>query len=478
MRTSKIALSLACIGMLVSCGGGGGGGTPTPTAGTGGGGNTADCSIGGRLTFTESVFNEWYLFPNLLDTSLNRNSFNNVQDYIDALVAPARAQNRDRFFSFVTSIAEETAFANSGSTAGFGIRLTYDTVNRRVFVIESYDRSPAVNANIERGTEIVGVGTTSGNIQSTDSLLASGGPQAFIDALGPSNPGVTRVLDIIDSNGTRRQVSVTKADYDLDPVPRYGAQIINDGGKQVGYIRLTNFINPAIADLQAAFADFRAAGVTEVVIDLRYNGGGRINVLEEFADLLGRGNEGNVFETIAFRASKSENNSTYRFQTDNRAIAPTRIAFITTGGSASASEALINGMVPYLGTNMAMVGTNTFGKPVGQSAFDLAACDDRLRVVTLQLENADGNGAYFNGLADTVPVTCRASDDIFNNFGDPNETMLAQALDFLDGQSCTAIADSGPGPRTNAIEAPQEPPELLTPERPRTFIEYEMPGLY
>ena len=286
------------------------------------------------------------------------------------------------------------------------------------------------------------------------------------------------MLDIIDADGVRREVSVTKADYDLDPVPRYGAQIINDNGKQVGYVRLTNFINPAIADLQDAFADFRAAGVTEYVIDLRYNGGGGINVLEAFADLLGRGNEGNVFETIAFRDSKSSNNETYRFQADSRSVAPTKIAFITTSGSASASEALINGMVPYLGTNMAMVGTDTFGKPVGQSAFDLAACDDRLRVVTLQLENADGNGNYYSGLADTVPVTCRASDDIFNDFGDPNEDMLAQALAFLNGQSCVQIAGVGPVTNSTQRAAPAEAMELLTPERPSTVTEREMPGVY
>ncbi|MBH5321888.1 S41 family peptidase [Aurantiacibacter sediminis] len=471
MRTSKIALSLACIGMLVSCGGGSDAPPPIAGGGGGGGGNASACSISERLAFTDAVFDEWYLFPNLLDTSLNRNNFNDVQDYIDALVRPAREQSRDRFFSYITSIEEENAFFNSGSSAGFGFRLIYDTTNRRVFIIETYDDTPALAGNIERGTEIVGVGTTAGNVVTTNSLLAQGGPQAFINALGASDPGVTRVLDVIDQDGVRRDVTLTKAEFSLDPVPRYGAQIINDGGKQVGYVRLTSFINPAIGDLQDAFADFRAAGVTEYVIDLRYNGGGGINVLEAFADLLGRGNEGQIFETIAFRPSKANLNETYRFQTDARSVAPTKIAFITTSGSASASEALVNGMVPYLGTDMAMVGQDTFGKPVGQSAFDLAECDDRLRVVTLQLENANGNGDYYTGLADTVPVTCRANDDIFNDFGDPNEQMLATALDFLAGRSCTAIAGGPAGVQSVGRD-------LLAPERPTSVIEHEMPGVY
>lgn len=472
MRTSKIALSIACAAMVASCGGGGtpsptatAGPTPTPTP------TTSACALSARQQFANDVLQEWYLFPDLLATGVNPGSFNDVQGYIDALVAPARAESKDRFFSYITSIAEENAFFDGGASAGFGFRLIYDTTNRRVFLAETFDSTPALGANLERGTEIIAIGTASNNLVTVNSLMANGGPQAVIDALGPSDPGVSRVLDVNDASGVRREVNLVKAEYDLDPVPRYGAQIINDGGKQVGYIRLTNFINPAIADLQAAFADFRAAGVTELVIDLRYNGGGGINVNEAFGDLLARNLSGQVFETIAFRDSKASNNETYRFQPSSASVAPTRVAFITTSGSASASEALINGMQPYLGDNLAIVGQNTFGKPVGQSAFDLTACDDRLRVVTIKLENADGLGEYFNGLAATVPNSCRANDDIFRNFGDPDEAMLATALDFLAGRTCTPIAG---GPATTQSLGPQ----LLQPERPSTVAHHETPGVY
>lgn len=472
MRTSKIALSIACAAMVASCGGGGtpsptatAGPTPTPTP------TTSTCALSARQQFANDVLQEWYLFPDLLATGVNPGSFNDVQGYIDALVAPARAESKDRFFSYITSIAEENAFFNGGASAGFGFRLIYDTTNRRVFLAETFDATPALGANLERGTEIIAIGTASNNLVTVNSLMANGGPQAVIDALGPSDPGVSRVLDVNDASGVRREVNLVKAEYDLDPVPRYGAQIINDGGKQVGYIRLTNFINPAIADLQAAFADFRAAGVTELVIDLRYNGGGGINVNEAFGDLLARNLSGQVFETIAFRDSKASNNETYRFQPSSASVAPTRVAFITTSGSASASEALINGMQPYLGDNLAIVGQNTFGKPVGQSAFDLTACDDRLRVVTIKLENADGLGEYFNGLAATVPNSCRANDDIFRDFGDPDEAMLATALDFLAGRTCTPIAG---GPATTQSLGPQ----LLQPERPSTVAHHETPGVY
>ena len=204
MRTSKIALSLACLGMVVSCGGGG---TPTPTATVAPTPTptptptTSACSLESRQQFVADVMDEWYLFPTLLDTSVNPADFNDVQTYIDALVAPARAESKDRFFSYITSIAEENAFFNSGSSAGFGFRLIYDTTNRRVFLAETFDDTPALGANLERGTELIAVGTSSADLETINSLMATGGPQAVIDALGPSDPGVTRVFDVIDASG-------------------------------------------------------------------------------------------------------------------------------------------------------------------------------------------------------------------------------------------------------------------------------------
>ena len=212
----------------------------------------------------------------------------------------------------------------------------------------------------------------------------------------------------------------------------------NDGGRQVGYVNLRTFIDTADADLRAAYLAFRNAGVTELVIDLRYNGGGLISIAELMGDLMGRNLGGQVFDYITFRPSKAGENSTYRFAAQPQSIQPTRIAFITTDGTASASEMIINSMQPYLpATELAIVGENTFGKPVGQIALDRAACDDRLRVVALRVENANRAGDYYTGLASTVPNTCRASDDISFQLGDPREGMLAAALNFVGGRSCT-----------------------------------------
>ena len=88
---------------------------------------------------------------------------------------------------------------------------------------------------------------------------------------------------------------------------------------------------------------------------------------------------------MTFRPEKTSNNSSHNFTVQPQSIAPTKIAFIGTGGTASASEIVINGFVPYLHANAALIGTNTYGKPVGQIALDKSACDDRLRVIAFAI---------------------------------------------------------------------------------------------
>ena len=472
IRGKGLALAIGCAAMVASCGGGGGSsgpptggvGAPTPTPSPAP--TSAACSLSARQDWALTQLQEWYLFPSLLDTTVNKAAHTTLQGYIDALVAPARAQNRDRYFTYVTSIAEENAFYEQGETAGFGIRLGYDTANRRLYVIEAFEGGPALAAGIDRGTEIVQIGS-----QTVNSLMATGGPGAVIDALGPDTAGLTRQLTIQDLSGTQRSVTVSKAVFAIDPVSdRYGVKIIADGARRVGYLNMRTFIDTSGPNLRAAFAEFKAQGVTELIVDLRYNGGGLLSVAALMIDLMGQGREGQVSTYVTFRDSKAAEGDTVLFAPQPEAIAPTKIAFIATGSTASASEMVINGMVPYLGTNMALVGTNTYGKPVGQIALDRPACDDRLRAMAFKIENANHQGEYFNGLATTVTMTCMASDDISRQLGDPDERMVRAALDYLAGRSCTKIAALGPLAPT--------PRGLLTPEAPQSTIRRELPGAY
>jgi C-terminal processing protease CtpA/Prc len=478
-NAARSALSITLALALVACGGGG---SSAPNAnfnsgtGSGGGsGTSGGCTVSQQLDFANDVLNEWYLFPDLLDSSVDPADFTDVQTFLNAKVAPARAQSVDKGFTFATSIAEENALIASGSSAGFGIRLAYDTSANRVFVIESFETAPGFDAGFDRGSELLAIGTNASDIQTVASLMASGGPQAVSNALGPSDPGVTRLLRFTNASGDVVERSVEKADFALDPISdRYGTVILDDGGKKVGYLNLRTFIVSDAADqLRDAFGEFRSEGVTELILDMRYNGGGLVDVADTMGDLMGANRVGQVWSETVLRESKSSRNSTELFESELNALEPTKIAVIGTRSTASASELVTNSMIPYVGNGMALVGANTSGKPVGQFGFDLEDCDLRIRAVTFQTVNADGNGEYFSGLASVMPNTCRASDDIFTPLGDPNEASIARALDFLGGRTCTPIT-GGTQRSTQSVTSEREP---LRPERP-TSAQFEIPGLY
>ena len=478
----RLIATLGMAAMLASCGGGGGSGTtvaivPPSTAPTSPTGTQtpAACSLRDRQDWAAAQLREWYLYPETLPANLDPAAYATVPDYIDALTATARSQRRDRFFTYLTSISQEDAYYASGSSAGFGLRLGSDAAQRRVFVSEAFEGAPALAAGIDRGTEIVAIGTTQADLRTVSDIIAGGGTAAVTDALGPATVGTTRLLRVTGAGGLR-DVSLTKSDYALAPVSaRYGAQIISDGGHDVGYVNLRTFISTADPALRDAFARFRAQGVTDVIVDLRYNGGGLVSIAELLGNLLGADHtSADVFDFTTYRPEKSSNDKTTFFAPQPQSVAPTHIAFIGTGGTASASELVINAFIPYLHARDALIGTNTYGKPVGQIALDRAACDDRLRVIAFATTNSARQGGYYDGLAGTIEASCQAADDITHPLGDPQEASTRQALDFIAGRSCPAIGTAQTGQALGSANARRE---LLTPERPNT-AQREVPGLF
>lgn len=460
VRPTRCALLVtAFAAVLTACGGGGGGGggAAPPTGGT--------CSATARKQWVVDVMREWYLYPTLLPATLDISQYATPQEVIDALTATARSQGRDRNFSYLTSIAQENAFFSSGASAGFGIRLRTDAVNQRLYITEAFEGAPALAAGLDRGDEITAIGETAGTLRSVAAIFQAEGSAGITNAIGPSTAGVTRALQVVNAAGSR-VVTVTKQDYSLTPVSsRYGARIIDDGGRQVGYLNLRTFISSADPRLREEFARFRAQGIGDFILDFRYNGGGLVSTAELLGDLLGRNrSSGQIFNQLTFRPEKSSQNSIKYFATQPEAVAPVRLAFITTSASASASELVINAFVPYFSASLGLIGGNSFGKPVGQIAFDQSACDDRLRVVAFTSRNAAGTDNYFTGLASVVDASCAAPDDISRPLGDPAEGSTRQALDFLAGRACTPItAALAPGPAKTSTEAGYE---LLLPDQP------------
>jgi C-terminal processing protease CtpA/Prc len=425
---STLALSLS-LSLLAACGGGGSGGTD---------GGTSACGEAARKDWVLGATREWYLFPETLPTSVNVASYASAEELLDALTASARAQGKDRFFSYLTTRAAEDSLLGEGQFIGFGFRNRTDDGNRP-FVLDVFDASPASEAGLQRGDEVVAVNQGSGFVP-VSQLLANG--DTFADLLGPPDVGIQRGLRL-QRNGVTFEVQLTKRTVTIDPVVLVST-LPMAGTTGVGYLHLRSYISTADPQLRDAFAQFRAQDVRDFIVDLRYNGGGLVSTAELINNLLGGDlTTQDVQFQVLYNTAKSAQNSTARFQPQPQSTRPVRIAFLTTDATASASEININSMRPYV--EAAIVGSDTFGKPVGQVAFDLASsCQDRLRLVTFRTVNALGEGDYYDGIASSMSFACAASDTLGAPMNDAGDGLTGAALSWLGTGACGSVIGAVP----------------------------------
>ncbi|MEX1993967.1 MAG: S41 family peptidase [Steroidobacteraceae bacterium] len=461
---SRLATTAAaCVAALMAaCGGGsGGGGAVVPGIA---------CSASNQKNFVLDAARQWYLFLETLPATVDVNNYATNQELLDALTATARAQGRDRFFSHVTTPQADSSFLSEGQFIGFGFRSRID--GNRLLVPDVYEGSPAAQGGLARGAEITDVDSGSGfvpiaTILATDPNLE----QAF----GAASVGVQRGLRFVLAGGQQLQATFTKAVVTIPPVPPGSTRVFalpSNPSVPVGYVNLRTFISTAETPLRTAYADFRAQGIQYFIVDLRYNGGGLVSLADLMGDLHGRDRGGtDVWSNMRFNASKSSNDVVRRFLSQPQSVSPVRIALITTGGTASASELVINSLKPWI--EVAIVGADTFGKPVGQSAFDLAGCDLRLRLVTFRTTNADGEGDYYDGLADTLPFACAAGDDLTRAPWDSAETSTAAALSWLGTGACGQVMSAPLTPLQKA-QAGFRTPQARIPGPAQAYL----PGLF
>jgi C-terminal processing protease CtpA/Prc len=451
-----------CAALLAACGGGGSSGGSVPGGGA--------CGATNQKNFVLNTAREWYLFLDLLPSTINVGDFATAAELLDALTATARAQNRDRFFSHVTTPQADSSFLQEGQFIGFGFRTLIDGSQLRV--PDVYEGSPAEAGGLARGAEITHVDSGNGyvpiaTILQTDPDLA----QAF----GPATEGVVRGLRFVLTSGQQVEAEFTKRVVTIPPVPAAGTTILalpSNPSVPVAYLNLRTFISTAATPLRTAYAQFRAQGIQYFIVDLRYNGGGLVSIADLIGDLNGaERSPADVFSDLRFNANKSGNDTVHRFIEQPQSVGPVRIAFITTGGTASASELVINSMKSW--TEVAIVGSDTFGKPVGQSAFDLSDCDLRLRLVTFRVTNADEEGDYYEGLAATLPFACAAEDDLSRAPWDPAESSTAAALGWLGTGACGQLM-AGPVSPLLKAQAGRRLPQARRPTPGQSYL----PGLF
>lgn len=444
--TQKLFVTLFVTLSLASCGGGGGsssssflaGGDDGSGSGSGGGGSTGGgsndaCGTEAQIQFVKDVSESYYYWYDEL-AQVDVTDYSDPSDYLAAIMQPiwTDGTGRDPGFSYLTTIEEDEQRFTSGTFYGYGVR--YRIISNQFYFADSFENGPAHTAGIRRGQRLLAVKRDGeADFETWEALVARNAelPGAVFGTRGELQTTVFRV----EYEGEESEISVTTAETTTPPLAGEALVIERESGSPIGYINFRTFIDAADGPLRAAATKFRDAGVTDLIIDLRYNGGGLVRVAETFLNLLaGDTANGQLSYIVNLNDKHQDQNSTANFISLDETFSPLRIAFITTGGSASASELLINGLDPHI--EVAIVGSETSGKAVGQYAFDLDpdACETRLRLIAFEIQNGEGQGGYFTGLVSTGRFTFfEAEDDATRPFADVQEDSYVAAYTWLSG---------------------------------------------
>lgn len=347
----------------------------------------------------------WYQFLPRTDPA----SYDSPAAYLDAV----RYRPLDRQFSYITSRAANDAFYDASQFVGFGFSVRSDA--SALSLLQVFDGSPASDAGLARGTRILEIDGRSVAARIADATIDEALEPASIDLVFDTGDGVLRRARL-----SKRVVTIPTVS---------AVDIFEVSGRRAGYLHFRNFVEPSYAALDAAFRSFREAGVADLIVDLRYNGGGLVDVSTHLASLIGGARtSGQVYVEMRHNARNASRNQTLRFATPSAALGLPRVLVITSRASASASELLINGLRPFI--PVIVVGDTTYGKPVGQYA--VPVCDSVVAPVTFASVNALGAGGYFDG----IPADCPAADDVTHQLGDSAEASLAAALGYIRTGTC------------------------------------------
>lgn len=380
----------------------------------------ADCSVGGQNRFVRDTMRDIYLWYRELPDP-DPASFASPEAYLEAV----RYKTLDKTYSFVTGRAENDAFFSDSQFIGFGFGSTLLSADEWRLT-EVYPGSPAEEAGLERGARLLVV-----NGRTVASLVSTGDINTIF---GAAQVGVTAQVRFRDVAGAEHEVQMTKRLVNIPTA--YLTRTFASGGRVVGYVNLRNFVTPATAALDQAFTQLEAAGASELVLDLRYNGGGLVSVAQHLSGLIaGARTKDKLFVQFVHNDKNSNRNSSLNLPAPAHALGLDRLVVVATHASASASELVINGLRPYM--TVTVVGERTYGKPVGQYGFNF--CDKVLYPVAFSTQNARGEGDFYSG----IPADCAAADDIDHQLGDGAEASLGEALRYLRTGSCSAAAAAG-----------------------------------
>jgi len=375
------------------------------------------------------------------DVRGNTRRFNSADAVLESLKTYARDNSGaplDRF-SFLDRWGTVNAEIQQGLAGSFGLDVRYNN-DTDLYVKKVDVGSPADKAGVKRGWQVLSI---NGRNDLSLATLEADNFNFLFDALDGGS------IDLLFRKPDGNEVSfrLSRGNYQLQPV--LASRVYTVGSKKIGYFAFDIFVstlgdlgNPTYVkrQLDQLMAEFEQAGVAEMIVDLRYNGGGAVVTAEYLSNLLAPPSVGTgLMYTNKVNHGLEDFLRSHRTQIDfspvhfhkTNTLNLNRIYFLVTEGTASASELLINNLTPHV--DVKLVGEHkTYGKPVGFFNWNILGVD--LYAVSFQTFNSVGNGSYFEGME----VDKLVYDDLTRDFGDPEEDMIAEALHYARSGSFSA----------------------------------------
>jgi len=373
----------------------------------------------------------------LLDAQGKTQVFKSLENYFNDSRTPKLTASGSRVdkFSFMIDTDSWNSFS-AGQDLGYGWMLkTVGTgADTRVQVAYVYPTSLpglAFAQGVLRGDEILSVdGYTPRDID----------PSRFYAALSPSQPGSHEFVLLRQGQQIRRSLEASTAE-----LPQAEHRWVNVNGVRWGYLIFNSHVQSAEAGLIRAMADFKAKGIDELVVDLRYNGGGYLAIASALARSVAGAarTDQQVFETTRFNDKRSAENFSMGFYGTTLFSGQTyptldlsRVYVLTSDETCSASESFINGL-RGVDVQVIQVGTTTCGKPYGFYPQD--NCGITYAAMEFEGVNAKGQGGFSDGLQ---PV-CVARENLAYPLADARESLFATAIAHRAGVACPSASAAG-----------------------------------
>ncbi|HEY0190518.1 MAG TPA: S41 family peptidase [Kofleriaceae bacterium] len=372
--------------------------------------------------------------------------FSTAEDYFDVLKTPAKTASgaaKDKFhFTYATQ--EWEALSSTGTEAGYGLEwaLLKTSPPRELVVAFVTPSSPASDASLARGTKIISIdGVDVANGTDVDTLN---------EGITPSANGKTHTFVVQDLGAAAtRTVMMTSKDVTMQPVQSGGLLPLGAPDDKIGYILFNSHIATAEQELFDAIADLSQKGATDLVLDLRYNGGGILDLAAELGFMIAGSaqSSGKIFERETFNDKHPTTDPVtgslitptpfYDHSSANIALPSLNLQriFVLTGSeTCSASEAVMNGLAG-IDVEVIQIGDTTCGKPYGFYPFD--NCGTTYFSIQFQGNNDKSFGDYPDGFVPGGALKgCVVDDDFSKALGDPLEGRLAAALYYRTHSAC------------------------------------------